>query len=178
MILIAKSLEDDRILGFLMDVEGKMGLFRKISAMVLGGALCLAAAGAVCAGTASIIGNWRTIDHKTNRPSSIIRVWQHDGKFFGKVVKIYLENGHKTTDHCVRCTGPLRNKRVLGLTIIADMVFDKGMYGGGKILDPTTGRRYHCRMKVTADGRRLKLRGYFGIPLLGRTDIWFRAPNR
>ncbi len=177
MILIEKSAKNDRILVFWTGLEGKMRLFREISAILLGAVLCFAASSAAFATAASIVGNWQTIDHKTDRPSSIIQIWEYKGKFFGKVAKIYSENGHKITDRCARCKGALRNKRILGLVIIADMVFNKGMYTGGRILDPINGKIYHCRAKVTSDGRRLMLRGYIGIPLLGRTDTWIRVPN-
>jgi len=154
-----------------------MSLFRKISVILLGGMFCLAATGAGFASAAAIIGDWQTIDHKTDRPSSIIQIWEYKGKFFGKVAKIYPENGHKITDRCMHCKNRLRNKPILGLVIIAGMTFKNGQYAGGRILDPSSGKVYHCQAKVVEDGRRLKLRGYIGFPLLGRTDTWLKVSN-
>ncbi len=47
-------------------------------------------------------------------------------------------------------------------------------YSGGDILDPDTGQIYRCRITVDSDGRRLTVRGYVGIALLGRSQVWFR----
>ncbi|MFZ0499121.1 MAG: DUF2147 domain-containing protein [Steroidobacteraceae bacterium] len=48
---------------------------------------------------------------------------------------------------------------------------------GGDLYDPKSGRIYSGSM--TAEGNRLKLRGYLGIKFLGRTEIWTRVrqPN-
>jgi uncharacterized protein (DUF2147 family) len=48
------------------------------------------------------------------------------------------------------------------------------MWAGGKIYDPENGKTYSCKMVL--DGEQyLKVRGYIGISLLGRTEIWTRA---
>ena len=44
---------------------------------------------------------------------------------------------------------------------------------GGHVYDPRTGRTYSGSM--TAQGNTLKLRGYLGIQLLGRTETWTRV---
>lgn len=43
-------------------------------------------------------------------------------------------------------------------------------WGGGSILDPKSGKIY--RAKITAQGNKLLVRGYLGISLLGRTQVW------
>ena len=55
------------------------------------------------------------------------------------------------------------------------MKFIDGAYSGGEILDPDTGGVYRSTMTLSADGRRLTVRGYIGIPLFGRTQEWVRA---
>jgi uncharacterized protein (DUF2147 family) len=46
--------------------------------------------------------------------------------------------------------------------------------GGGAIYDPVSGNTYACQLRL--DGpHRLELRGYVGIPLLGRTTTWLRV---
>lgn len=124
----------------------------------------------------TVNGDWQTIDHQTNRPSSIIRIWEQDGKYYGKVVKSYRENGHKPTDRCEACKGKLHNRRILGMTILSNFVErNPGKYVNGRVLDPTSGKTYHCRMTLVDNGQRLKVRGYIGFPLLGRTDVWRRV---
>src|SRR3990167_936202 len=154
-----------------------MRFLMKVSKIILVCWLCIMGVNIAFASPLSIIGDWQTIDHVTNRPSSIIRIWQDKDTFFGKVVRIFPENGHKASDRCVHCKGDLQNHRILGLTIIRDMVFDRDKYKyvDGRILDPTNGKVYRCYMRVSDYGRRLMVRGYIGFSLLGRTDVWYRV---
>ncbi|WP_312057991.1 DUF2147 domain-containing protein, partial [Acinetobacter courvalinii] len=48
-------------------------------------------------------------------------------------------------------------------------------YTSGRILDPNTGKIYSMKAKLSANGKRLHLRGYLGISALGRTQIWIRT---
>jgi uncharacterized protein (DUF2147 family) len=45
----------------------------------------------------------------------------------------------------------------------------------GEILDPDDGRMYRCTLKLAVDGATLEVRGYVGVPIFGRTQIWRRA---
>lgn len=70
----------------------------------------------------------------------------------------------------------LRDRPVLGLQILSGFKPDnseKTEWSGGKIYDPKNGKTYSCKMKL--DGESLRIRGYIGIPLLGRTAVWNRA---
>ena len=61
----------------------------------------------------------------------------------------------------------LRERPVLGLELLSGYRFEDGRWQG-KIYDPKTGNTYTSRMWVDRDGR-LKMRGYVGVPMLGRT---------
>jgi uncharacterized protein (DUF2147 family) len=52
---------------------------------------------------------------------------------------------------------------------------DDQEFKGGKVYDPTSGKTYNCFAKL--DGQELKLRGYVGVSLLGKTTVWTRASN-
>jgi uncharacterized protein (DUF2147 family) len=69
----------------------------------------------------------------------------------------------------------LRSRRVVGLEVLQGMrPRADGTWAGGSIYDPATGNTYTCRLAL--EGRdRLRLRGYVGIPLLGRTTTWTRV---
>ncbi len=127
----------------------------------------------------SAVGYWETRDDKTQQRTSIIKIWfdPRTQKYSGSVYKIFAVQGHKTTDLCTRCPGNLKNKPMLGLRIIRDMVYHDGKYIGGYVLDPQIGQEYHAQMRVVENGRVLKLRGYVGIPLFGRTAQWKRATS-
>lgn len=153
-----------------------MNFLRMIGiSLLVGLPLCIVANQDIYAITLSAVGDWQTIDHETNQPSSIIRIWKFKDKYYGKIVKIYRENGHQPTDRCAKCLGALYNRPLLGMTIIYDfLAIGDGKYVEGRILDPTSGKVYHCRMRVLDNNQRLKLRGYVGLLILGRTDIWIR----
>jgi uncharacterized protein (DUF2147 family) len=67
-----------------------------------------------------------------------------------------------------------RQLRLLGQTILEGMRGDgAGNWSGGTIYDPDSGRIYKCRIELL-DHDRLKVRGFLGLPLLGRSQVWSR----
>jgi uncharacterized protein (DUF2147 family) len=85
------------------------------------------------------------------------------------------ENGCELRDAWNPDTG-LRDRAVEGLELfhgLEQSPQDANVWTGGTIYDPTSGRTYRCRL--TLDGDRLYLRGYFGVPVLGRTTTWIRV---
>lgn len=127
----------------------------------------------------SAVGYWETTDDANGKLSSIIRVWydKKDKVYLGKIYKIFPENGHKTSDLCVKCKGAQHDKPMLGLMLITAMVYEDGKYVHGYVLDPRYGKLYHAKMWLSKDGEILNLRGYVGIPLFGKTAKWRRAPK-
>jgi len=71
----------------------------------------------------------------------------------------------------------LRNRRVIGLQILSGLVASDQnpvSWTGGTIYDPVSGNTYRCRLELEGHDR-LRLRGYVGIPLFGRTTTWTRV---
>ncbi len=71
----------------------------------------------------------------------------------------------------------LRERTVVGLDIVHDLVPALGQpdeWTGGTVYDPTSGRTYRASLALEGPDR-AALRGYVGIPLLGRTTTWFRV---
>ena len=116
----------------------------------------------------SVIGRWKTIDDDSNKPKSIVEVYEKNGKIFGRIEKLYLEPGEDPDPVCDECTDHRKDKKVMGMTIITDMEKDGDEWNGGKILDPENGKIYRCKIWVE-DGN-LKVRGY--IAFLYRTQTW------
>ena len=48
-------------------------------------------------------------------------------------------------------------------------------YTGGEILDPFSGNIYRAKLSLLENGTVLKVRGYVGVSLFGRTQIWKKA---
>jgi uncharacterized protein (DUF2147 family) len=67
-----------------------------------------------------------------------------------------------------------RQQLLLGQTILQGMHDDgEGQWAGGTIYDPNSGRTYKCHIELL-DHDRLKVRGFIGVSLLGRTQTWTR----
>jgi uncharacterized protein (DUF2147 family) len=76
---------------------------------------------------------------------------------------------------CERCNGELKDKPVVGMTILRGLRWKSGGYRDGTILDPDDGRTYSCTATLLDGGRALEIRGYVAAPLFGRSEIWRRA---
>jgi uncharacterized protein (DUF2147 family) len=120
----------------------------------------------------SVIGKWKTIDDETGKAKSIVEIYEKSGKIYGKVVEI-LDVEHKN-NVCSECSGSDKNKPILGMIIIKGLTKEGSEYTNGKILDPKNGKTYKCFVTLEAKDK-LKVRGFIGISLFGRTQYWYRA---
>lgn len=119
-----------------------------------------------------VTGKWKTIDDHTGEAKSIVEIYSKDGKMYGKVVEIL--NKSKKDALCVNCPGDAKGKRIEGLVILKDLKKDGNEYKDGTIMDPNNGKVYKSHMAL--DGAdKLKVRGYVGFSLLGRTQVWHRV---
>ena len=123
-------------------------------------------------GQSGIVGKWRTIDDETGKPISVVEIFERQGKIYGRVIEIIDPKGKGKS--CVNCTGEDKNKPLLGLTVIKGLTKDGHEYNGGKILDPKHGKLYKCYISLEEKDK-LKVRGYVGISLFGRTQYWHRV---
>ncbi|RZJ65256.1 MAG: DUF2147 domain-containing protein [Flavobacterium sp.] len=119
-----------------------------------------------------VIGKWKTIDDETGKAIAIVDIYENGGKVYGKVIDIFNAVDKKRV--CVNCSGSDKNKPLLGLTVIKGLTKEGSEYTNGKILDPKHGRLYKCY--ITLEGNdKLKVRGYIGVSLIGRTQYWYRV---
>jgi uncharacterized protein (DUF2147 family) len=119
-----------------------------------------------------VIGKWKTIDDQSGEEKSVVEIYEKSGKIYGKVLKIFDENHRKA--RCVDCEGEDTNKPVIGLNVIKELIKDGKEYNSGKILDPKNGKVYKCFITLESTDK-LKVRGYIGFALLGRTQYWQRV---
>ncbi len=110
-----------------------------------------------------ISGVWRTVDDETNEPKSLVQIYKHQDKYFGRVIKLFKNPDATAKD----IKG---SPKILGLDVIWNMAEDGKEFSGGKILDPKKGKIYSCVIWKKEDGN-LNVRGKIGP--FGRSQTWF-----
>ena len=79
-----------------------------------------------------------------------------------------------TTDVCIDCPGDKNGKSLYDIDVVWDMETNGDHWSYGRIVDPGDGSVYKC--KISMDGKdKLKVRGFIGFSLIGRTQIWYRV---
>lgn len=117
-----------------------------------------------------ILGKWYTENN-----SSIVLLKENNGVISGTIVwlkKTTDEDGQPKKDK-KNPKKELRDRDILGLTILTGLEKDGNKWSGGEIYDPNSGNTYRCEAHL--DGDALKVRGYMGISLIGRTTAWRKA---
>lgn len=119
---------------------------------------------------AQIEGKWKTIDDESGKAKSIVEIFKKaDGKYYGKVSKLLIEPAEPT---CSKCKDDRKGKAILGMEVIRGLSKESDEFTGGTITDPKTGKTYKCTIKK--DGNKLNVRGYVGLSLIGRTQVWHK----
>ena len=68
----------------------------------------------------------------------------------------------------------LRGKPLRGQIILRNLRYDgDGKWSGGAIYEPDSGRTYKCLIELVGPDS-LKVRGFIGISLLGKSQLWAR----
>jgi|SRR6185295_16430720 len=125
----------------------------------------------------SPVGYWKTIDDITGKPKSIIQIWKtKDNVLMGKVVKIFSKDGSDTQNKlCSSCRGDKHNQPIVGMVILTGLTVKEHQWDNGRIINPENGKTYRCAIRAVENGEKLNVRGYMGLPLLGRSQIWERV---
>lgn len=117
----------------------------------------------------NIEGYWKAVSDKTNEVNSILEIYKINEKYHAKIVAIPNRNSEKCSD----CKGKYHNKNIIGLEILSNSVKKENTYEDGQIMDPENAKTYSCYLKLI-NSTKLKIRGYIGFSLLGRTQYWYR----
>jgi uncharacterized protein (DUF2147 family) len=118
----------------------------------------------------SIIGEWETFDDVTGNKLSIVEIYKKNDNYFGTITYLFED---PLDSVCNQCEDDNYNKPIIGLVIIKNLIEDDGEYNDGTILDPNNGKSYKCYLELIGSNK-LKLRGYIGFSILGRTQYWQR----
>jgi uncharacterized protein (DUF2147 family) len=119
----------------------------------------------------SPVGLWKNIDDETKKPKALIRILEQGGTLVGRIEKVLTD---KPDAVCEACTDERKGKPVQGMTILTGLKKDGDEWTGGEILDPNNGKVYRAKVRLADAGRKLDVRGFIGIALVGRTQTWVR----
>lgn len=141
--------------------------------LVLPTAVCAQAVSAVISNSGSPMGRWKTIDDATGKVKSIVAIREDNGVLSGTIEQLF----DPPVPHpiCYLCTGAKKNVPLVGLQILWGFHADGNSWTGGQVLDPETGKVYRASLALEDGGKQIRLHGYIGIPLFGRTEHWMRA---
>jgi len=125
-----------------------------------------------------------------NKPDDILGIWFNEEKtskveiyklgslYFAKIVWLKEPNDSITGKPRVDNLNPdpkFHKTPLMGLVIMKNFAFNgKDEWEDGTIYDPKKGKTYSCYMKFEGSAK-LKIRGYIGVSLLGRTTYWFKT---
>lgn len=145
-----------------------MGLFR---------ALAVAAIAAGVAGPAladeGVVGTWATEGGKSH--VEISRCGSH---LCGEIVWLQEPNDAAGKPKVDRNNPDqaLRDRPIIGLPLLNGFVAgsEPGTWEDGTIYNPEDGETYSCTMTLLDDGR-LRVRGYVGLPIFGKSQVWTRV---
>ncbi|MGD0961686.1 MAG: DUF2147 domain-containing protein [Methylomonas sp.] len=126
--------------------------------------------------TKSVEGLWRQIDDKTGKPRSLLRVEIINGEASALILKGYQLPGQEqdADERCVDCPGEFKDKPLYKLRIMWGLKGAGSEWDSGKILDPDEKKIYSVKIELSPDGSQLNVRGYIGLSLFGRTQVWRR----
>lgn len=119
-----------------------------------------------------IVGVWWT-EEKDGK----VEIYQVGDLFYGKLIWMDepTENGRPKRDE-ENPDPELRQRPIKGITLLKKLEFDDGEWEDGEIYDPESGDTYSCHIEMESKNR-LKLRGYIGFSLVGRSTYWTRVED-
>jgi uncharacterized protein (DUF2147 family) len=137
----------------------------------------LAAGPAWSADLRSPVGQWKTIDDETNTERSVVEITQVGQELQGRIIRIIYRPGEPQNPVCEACEGERKGQPIVGMTFLWGLKAEGEEWTGGAILDPKNGKIYNAKASLTDGGQKMRVRGYIGTPLLGRTQVWLREPG-
>lgn len=118
-----------------------------------------------------ILGIWKNGSSKGH-----IQIFKNNDRYFGKIIWLQnpsYPNGQPKIDH----KNPdihQRNRPLIGLIMLRDFIFDDNEWNNGTIYNPADGKSYKAYIRLE-NHNTIVVRGYIGISIFGKTDVWTRV---
>jgi uncharacterized protein (DUF2147 family) len=126
------------------------------------------------AADSGVAGRWLTMDDDDGKPRSLVVIEEKRGELSGRIEQIFPRPGDNAQNLCEQCEGARKNQPVVGMVFLWGLRKQGDEYADGEILDPDNGQIYRAKLKLSPDGKQLTVRGYIGISLFGRSQVWLR----
>ena len=128
-----------------------------------------------------LVGLWKTIDDTTRQPKALIQIEENsDHTLSGRIIKLFSQTNQPPAVLCTHCEGEKKNQPLIGMVILEHLKQSKEnekAWINGQILDPKNGKNYHCNVQLLENGQKLQVRGYIGLPVFGRSQIWLKSQS-
>ena len=122
----------------------------------------------------SPVGLWKTIDDSSGKPAALIRISENRGELSGKIEKLFRTVDEDQNPKCTLCSDARKDQPIVGMTIVSGLKKTGDEYTGGEILDPKNGKVYKSKLVVRDGGKKVEVRGFIGMPMFGRSQVWLR----
>jgi uncharacterized protein (DUF2147 family) len=122
----------------------------------------------------SPVGLWKNIDDVSGKPKALIRISDNKGELEGRIEKLFRPADQDQNPKCNLCEGANKDQPIIGLLFMSGLKKSGDEYTGGQILDPDNGKVYKSKLTLVEGGKKVSVRGYIGVPMLGRSQVWVR----
>ncbi len=123
---------------------------------------------AAAAPSHALFGDWKTAD------GSVVRTFPCGDALCIKIIAV-TPTAPGTVDH-KNPDAALRNRPLCNLEIGSNFTLSgDNQATAGRLYDPESGKTY--KGNIDLNGETLKLRGYVGVTLFGRTEVWHRTSD-
>ncbi|MDB5920335.1 MAG: hypothetical protein JWR40_4569 [Massilia sp.] len=122
----------------------------------------------------SPVGLWKNIDDVSGKPKALIRISDNKGELEGRIEKLFRPADQDQNPKCNLCEGANKDQPVIGMLFMSGLKKSGDEYTGGQILDPDNGKVYKSKLTLVEGGKKVNVRGYIGVPMLGRSQVWVR----
>lgn len=129
------------------------------------------------AGNEPLVGEWRAVDVSNSDTVSIIELYVAGGVLNGRVLNVFDREGNELNPVCERCSGPLKDKPIRGMTFIRGLKKSGPKWVDGKVVDlrpgPFQGVTASCEIELV--GTKARLFGYLWLRRLSGESFWDKA---